>query len=80
MAAGGPARAYDFVVTQDSSGRLRTVQAVFGAVPDFWKKMITIFVNKSIYKEKLGLAGCKPLVTLINEGRDCIVLTYDGYH
>ena len=80
MAAGGPARAYDFVVTQDGSGGLRTVQAVFGTVPDFWKKMITIFVNKSIYEEKLGLAGCKPLVTLINEGRDCIVFTYDGYH
>ncbi|WP_317238990.1 pectinesterase family protein [Hymenobacter sp. 5516J-16] len=61
----GRAFGYDFVVAQDGSGQFRTVQEAFNAVPDFRKKVTTIFIKKGVYKEKLLLAGSKNLVTLI---------------
>lgn len=68
------------MLAQDGSGQFRTVQAAFDAVPDFCKKVTTIFVKKGIYKEKLILVGCKKLGTLIGEDRDRTVLTYDDYN
>ena len=76
----GRAWGYDFVVAQDGSGRFRTVQEAFNAVPDFRKKVTTIFIKKGIYKEKLLLAGSKNLVKLIGEDRNNTVLTYDDYN
>ena len=76
----GRAWAYDFVVAQDGSGRFRTVQEAFNAVPDFRKKVTTIFIKKGTYKEKLVLAGSKQLVKLIGEDRDRTILTYDDYN
>ncbi|MCC3157488.1 pectinesterase family protein [Hymenobacter sp. 15J16-1T3B] len=76
----GRALAYDFVVAQDGSGQFRTVQEAFNAVPDFRKKVTTIFVKRGTYKEKLILAGSKNLVRLIGEDRDRTILTYDDYN
>ncbi|GAC1586632.1 MAG: hypothetical protein NVS3B25_01890 [Hymenobacter sp.] len=76
----GRAFAYDFVVAQDGSGQFRTVQEAFNAVPDFRKKVTTIFIRKGTYKEKLILAGSKNLVKLIGEDRDKTILTYDDYN
>ncbi|GAB3837541.1 pectinesterase family protein [Hymenobacter jeollabukensis] len=76
----GRALGYDFVVAQDGSGQFRTVQEAFNAVPDFRKKVTTIFVKKGTYKEKLILAGSKNLVRLIGEDRDLTILTYDDYN
>jgi pectinesterase len=71
---------YDFIVAQDGSGQFRTVQEAFNAVPDFRKKVTTIFVKKGTYKEKLLLAGSKQFVKLIGEDRNLTVLTYDDYN
>ncbi|TGE23429.1 pectinesterase family protein [Hymenobacter metallicola] len=76
----GRAFGYDFVVAQDGSGQYRTVQEAFNAVPDFRKKVTTIFIKKGIYKEKLILAGSKNLVKIIGEDREKTVLTYDDYN
>ncbi|GAB2969186.1 hypothetical protein GCM10027048_45140 [Hymenobacter coalescens] len=76
----GRAFGYDFVVAQDGSGQFRTVQEAFNAVPDFRKKVTTIFVRKGTYKEKLILAGSKHLVRLIGEDRELTILTYDDYN
>ncbi|RTQ46529.1 pectin esterase [Hymenobacter gummosus] len=76
----GRALGYDFVVAQDGSGQFRTVQEAFNAVPDFRKKVTTIFVKKGTYKEKLVLAGSKQLVRLIGEDREQTILTYDDYN
>jgi pectinesterase len=76
----GRAWGYDFVVATDGSGRFRTVQEAFNAVPDFRKKVTTIFIKKGTYKEKLILAGSKQLVKLIGEDRDLTILTYDDYN
>jgi len=80
LGIGGKAFAYDFVVAQDGSGQFRTVQEAFNAVPDFRKKVTTIFIKKGTYKEKLILAGCKNFVKLIGEDRDRTILTYDDYN
>ncbi|HEX8505072.1 MAG TPA: pectinesterase family protein, partial [Hymenobacter sp.] len=76
----GRALGYDFVVAQDGSGQFRTVQEAFNAVPDFRKKVTTIFIKKGTYKEKLILAGSKQMVKLIGEDRDKTILTYDDYN
>ncbi|OUJ73014.1 pectinesterase family protein [Hymenobacter crusticola] len=76
----GRAFAYDFVVAQDGSGNYRTVQEAFNAVPDFRKKVTTIFIKKGVYKEKLVLAGSKNLVKIIGEDLTKTVLTYDDYN
>ncbi|WP_426060813.1 pectinesterase family protein [Hymenobacter sp. B1770] len=76
----GRAGAYDFVVAQDGSGKFRTVQEAINAVPDFRKKVTTIFIKKGTYKEKLILAGSKQFVKLIGEDRDKTILTYDDYN
>ena len=72
LSFGGLGRAwgYDFVVAQDGSGRFRTVQEVFNAVPDFRKKVTTICIKKGTYKEKLILPGSKNFVRLISKDRD----------
>ncbi|HEX8328565.1 MAG TPA: pectinesterase family protein [Hymenobacter sp.] len=80
IAALGRAFGYDFVVAQDGSGKFRTVQEAFNAVPDFRKKVTTIFIKKGTYKEKLILAGSKHFVSLIGEDRDKTILTYDDYN
>jgi len=71
---------YDFVVAQDGSGTYRTVQEAFNAVPDFRKKVTSIFIKNGIYKEKLVLAGSKQFVQLIGEDPVKTVLTYDDYN
>jgi pectinesterase len=76
----GRALGYDFVVAQDGSGTHKTVQEAFNAVPDFRKKVTTIFIKKGVYKEKLVLAGSKNLVKIIGEDLTKTVLTYDDYN
>lgn len=70
---------YDFVVAQDGSGNFRTVQEAFNAVPDFRKKITTIYIKKGVYKEKLVLAGSKQSVKLIGEDVIKTILTYDDF-
>ncbi|WP_139924137.1 pectinesterase family protein [Hymenobacter sp. DG01] len=71
---------HDFVVAQDGSGQFRTVQEAFNAVPDFRKKVTTIFIKKGVYKEKLILAGSKHFVKIVGEDREKTILTYDDYN
>jgi pectinesterase len=69
-----------FTVAADGSGTFRTVQEALNAVPDFRKKVTTIFIRKGVYKEKLILAGSKNFVKLVGEDRNLTILTYDDYN
>ncbi|MFD2161259.1 pectinesterase family protein [Paradesertivirga mongoliensis] len=71
--------AYDFVVAQDGSGNFKTVQEAINAVPDFRKRITTIYIKKGVYKEKLVLPGSKQLVKLIGEDVQQTILTYDDF-
>ena len=70
---------YDFVVAKDGSGDFKTVQQAINAVPDFRKKVTTIYIKKGIYKEKLILPASKNLVKFIGQSVDSTILTYDDY-
>ncbi|WP_443944924.1 pectinesterase family protein [Pedobacter sp. AW1-32] len=69
----------DFTVATDGSGNFKTVQEAINAVPDFRKKVTTIFIKKGKYKEKLVLAASKQNVRFIGESLAETVLTYDDY-
>lgn len=70
---------YDFVVAQDGSGNFKTVQEAINAVPDFRKRVTTIYIKKGVYKEKLVLPGSKQLVKMIGEDVHKSILTYDDF-
>ncbi|QMU27095.1 pectinesterase family protein [Adhaeribacter radiodurans] len=68
---------YDFVVAQNGSGNFKTVQEAINAVPDFRKKITTIFIKNGTYREKLTLPTSKTLVTFIGEDVKKTILTFD---
>lgn len=70
---------YDFIVAQDGSGNFKTVQQAIDAVPDFRKKITTIYIKNGIYKEKLVLPGSKKMVRIIGEDVSKTILTYDDF-
>src|SRR5687767_3803228 len=70
---------YDFVVAQDGSGNLKTVQEAINAVPDFRKNRTTIFIKNGTYQEKLVLPTSKTAVTFLGEDVKKTVLTYDDF-
>lgn len=66
-------------VAKDGAGDYTTVQAAFNAVPSNNKKLVTVFVRKGVYKEKLLLDSSKRFVTLVGEDKFNTVLTYDDH-
>ena len=79
FSASAEEKKYDFIVAQDGSGNFRTIQEAINAVPDFRKKITTIYIRKGVYKEKLILAGSKQLVKFIGEDVNKTILTYDDF-
>ena len=69
----------DFVVAKDGSGQFKTVQEAINAVPDFRKKVTTIYIKNGTYKEKLILPTSKTMVTFIGEDVKKTILTFDDY-
>ena len=68
-----------WTVSQDGSGKFKTVQAAFDAVPTGNKDTIVIYVKKGIYKERLVLDTRKDFVKLVGENRKNTVLTFDNH-
>lgn len=52
-------------VSQDGTGKYKTIQAAFNAIPLNNKKLITIFIKNGIYKEKLHLNSSKNFISLL---------------
>lgn len=69
-----------FTVAQDGSGTHSSVQAALDAVPIGNRNLITIFIKKGTYKEKLSLAKKKNFVKLVGEDLTRTILTYDDYN
>src|SRR6185503_10738962 len=69
----------DIVVAQGGSGKYKTVQAAFNAIPLNNKKPVTIYVKNGIYKEKLLLDSSKNFVTIIGEDKFNTILTFDDH-
>lgn len=73
------AQTADFVVAKDGSGQFTTVQSALDAVPDFRKKVTTIYIKAGTYKEKIVLPESKAFVHLIGEDPETTVLTFDDF-
>jgi pectin methylesterase-like acyl-CoA thioesterase len=69
----------DIVVAQDGSGKFKTIQEAFNAVPENSNKRTVIFIKNGLYKEKLVLSISKKNVTIIGESVDGVTLTYDDH-
>jgi pectinesterase len=67
------------VVAQDGTGKYKTVQAAFDAIPTNNRKPVTVFIKKGVYKEKLHLDSSKAYVTVIGEDKFNTILTYDDH-
>lgn len=67
------------IVAQDGTGTCKTVQAALDAIPCNNNKPITIFIKKGIYKERLVVDVRKNFVTLVGEGSDKTILTFDNH-
>ncbi len=66
-------------VSQTGTANVTTVQAAFDAVPDNNTSPITIIIKAGIYKEKLHLDAGKNFVTLIGDGAEKSILTFDDH-
>ncbi|MDO7874480.1 pectinesterase family protein [Hymenobacter sp. ASUV-10] len=69
-----------WTVAPDGSGTYRTVQAALDAVPKNNRTLITIFIKKGIYKEKLNLAKKQNFVRLLGEDALETILTFDDFN
>lgn len=73
------AQKQQWIVAKDGSGKFKTVQEAFDAVPLNNKKPVTIFIKNGTYKEKLHLDFSKNFITLIGEDKFNTILTYDDH-
>lgn len=68
-----------WTVAQDGSGKYKSVQSAFDAVPTGNKDTIIIYVKKGIYKERLVLDTRKDFVKLVGENKDNTILTFENH-
>jgi len=67
------------IVAKDGSGAYKTVQEALDAVPNGNTKLVTIYIKKGIYKERLVADTLKQHIKIIGEDRDQTILTYDNH-
>lgn len=71
---------YDIVVDRNGTGNFRTVQQAIDSVRAFNPAgMVTIFIKKGFYKEKLEIPTHVCNVRLIGEDRDKTIINYDDH-
>lgn len=68
-----------FVVAQDGSGDFRTIQAAVDAMKSFPPERVTIRVNPGIYREKVVVHEWNTRLSLIGEGAEDTVITWDDH-
>lgn len=69
----------EVTVAQDGSGKYRTIQAAFDAIPLHNNNPVTILIKNGIYKEKLHLDSTKDFVTIAGEDKFKTILSYDDH-
>jgi len=66
-------------VSQDGKGDYKTVQAALDAVASNSKTAVTILINKGVYKEVITVDATKNFITLLGEGANNTILTFDNH-
>jgi pectinesterase len=71
---------YDIVVDRNGTGNFRNIQQAIDSVRAFNPAgMVTIFIKKGFYKEKLEIPTHVCNVRLIGEDRDKTIINYDDH-
>lgn len=70
---------YLHVVAQDGSGDFTSIQAAIDASKTFPDERITIQIREGIYKEKVKVHSWNNKISLVGEGVDKTIITYDDY-
>ena len=71
---------YDIVVDRNGTGNFRNIQQAIDSVRAFNPAgMVTIFIKKGFYKEKLEIPSYVCNVKLIGEDRDQTIINYDDH-
>ncbi len=68
-----------FTVAQNGSGNFKTIQEAINAVRDLSQQTVKIFIKKGVYHEKLIIPSWKTNISLIGEGSDNTVISYNDY-
>lgn len=74
-----PAFPSSLTVAKDGSGNYKTIQEAINSVRDLGKLQVKIFIKKGVYREKIVVPSWKTNISLIGEGRDSTIITYDDF-
>jgi len=66
-------------VAKDGSGNYSTIQEALNSCRDLGQVLVTIYIKKGVYKEKIVIPSEKTTLKLIGEDRDSTIITYDDY-
>lgn len=66
-------------VAQDGSGDYRTIQDAINSCRDLGQELVTIYIKRGVYKEKLVIPSWKTSIKLIGESRDSTIITHDDF-
>ena len=69
------AKVFDAVVTKDGTGNYTTVQAAIDAAPTGAVTPYLIFIKNGTYTEHVDIPAAKPMIHLIGQYRDSVVIT-----
>ena len=68
-----------FTVAQNGTGNFKTIQEAINAVRDLSQQTVQIFIKKGVYHEKLIIPSWKTNISLIGEGSDNTIISYNDY-
>ena len=68
-----------FTVAQNGTGNFKTIQEAINAVRDLSQQTVKIFIKKGVYHEKLIIPSWKTNISLIGEGSDNTIISYNDY-
>ena len=67
------------IVAQDGSGNYTSVQSALDAIPSNNNEKVTVYIKKGIYKERIIVDATKNNISLIGEGQNNTVLTFNDH-
>jgi len=68
-----------FTVALDGSGNYKTIQEAVFAVRDLSQQLVTIYIKKGEYHEKLVIPSWKTNISLVGESKDSTIITWNDY-
>jgi pectinesterase len=70
---------YEMTVSKDGKGDFHTIQSAIDASKAFPDRRITIHIMNGTYHEKVVVAACNNMLSLIGESAEKTIISYDDY-